>query len=125
MSELNHLKKLNAMTLIELKKIIDANVNDPYTESAKLQVVVTLNEPALGARACTKVNWVGMGIDWEQNQFRIETTDQITRKGKALTDVMPVVCKPYDGRNYYFCKRCENKIGKFDKFCRECGQKLK
>lgn len=32
---------------------------------------------------------------------------------------------PYFGRNYFYCSKCRHRVMKKDKYCRECGVKLR
>lgn len=115
------------MNLLELQQNIEFTIKylNKWDEAKDIAVLITLSESSIGARASEKVKYAGVGIDWEHGQFRIEPEKPLVHKGNSLQDVKNVVCRPYDGRNYYFCPRCENKISKNDKFCRECGQKLR
>lgn len=115
------------MNLLELKTNVDYVINNlrDYQNPKDITIAITLSEDSVGARAFTRIYSVGMGFDWENGQFRIETQDPIIKKGNSLNDIKKVKCEPFEGRNYYFCPRCESKISKDDKFCRYCSQKLK
>lgn len=66
-----------------------------------------------------------MGFDWESGQLRIHPSAELVRKGNTLNDIKEVKCESIDGKNVYWCPRCQNKIAKDDRYCRYCGQKLK
>ena len=115
------------MNLLELKQNIEFTIKhlNEWDKAEDISVLITLSESSMGSRASEKVKYVGMGIDWEHGQFRLEPEKPLVHKGNSMQDVQSVACRLYDGRNYYFCPRCESKISKNDMFCRECGQKLK
>jgi hypothetical protein len=115
------------MDLKQLKDTVDFTIKNlrDYEDPSEIPVLITLSEPSIGSRAFSQVVHVGMGFDWEHGQFRIAAEKQLVSIGKALTDVKSIVCHPYDGRNYYFCPRCEGKISKDDRYCRYCSQKLR
>jgi len=115
------------LNLLELKTNVDYIINNlrDYQDPKDIIVAITLSESSIGSRAFARIYSVGMGFDWESGQFRIEPQDSLVREGNTFKDVKKVECKPFEGRNYYFCPRCEGKISNDDKFCRYCGQKLK
>lgn len=115
------------MNLLELKENVDFAIEQlhSYEKPKDIQVLITLSERSIGARASTRVIYAGLGIDWKHRQFRIEPERKLVKIGNTFNDAKGIHCKQYDGRNYYFCPRCEGKISKSDKYCRYCGQKLK
>ncbi|WP_097005318.1 zinc ribbon domain-containing protein [Lacrimispora amygdalina] len=115
------------MNLEEIKKQIDfiyENTPD-YSRKGK-EVVITLNESSIGARACTSVKLIYPGFDWEAGQIRIEPETLIVSQKKNYIDIMNIIHRDtFDGKSrVYVCPRCDGKINKSDKFCRYCGQKL-
>jgi hypothetical protein len=62
------------MNLKELKFIIDFMVNglNSYEKPEDIEVLINISEKSIGASASSKVQYAGMGIDWEHGQFRIE-----------------------------------------------------
>ncbi|MEX0597810.1 MAG: hypothetical protein WD512_15060 [Candidatus Paceibacterota bacterium] len=114
------------VNLEELKNLVDSTVEHLYDKESKdVPLSINISEPSMGARAYSSVKYIGMGMDWEHGQLRITPEDELVRKGNSLKDVKHVDCRPYDGRNYYFCPRCQQKISKNDIYCRYCAQKLK
>lgn len=114
------------MHLDEFKVIIDrANSNLYNKKPSEISVLITLSESSMGARASSDIKYANMGFDWESGQFRIEPSKLLVTKGNSLTDIRSVVCRQYNGRNYYFCPRCDEKISKSDFYCRRCSQRLK
>jgi hypothetical protein len=105
-----------------LKTILECELK----EHDDFDVLISLSEPSMGARAFTKIKYVGFGIDWESGQFRLEATDEICRRKFAQDSLMPKYLQRFDGRAYYFCSKCGGgtKIAKDDKYCRCCGQRL-
>jgi len=115
------------MNLKELKTVVDSEINNlhSYEKPEDIPVLVTLSETSIGSRAASGIKYAGMGFDWEQGQFRLEPVMKLVRKGNTLNDAKLIKCEQYDGRNYYFCPRCDQKISKDDKYCRHCSQMLK
>ena len=111
------------MNLKELYEIIKHYLEIGDYEDAT--VLLTLNERSIGSRASTNVSYAGIGMDWEHNQFRLEPESKICRLGNTFQDAMLPRERIYDGRTYRSCKRCEERVGKEDNFCKRCGQKLR
>lgn len=115
------------MNLVELKTIIDFTIENlhDYQDAGKIPVLITLSESSIGARASSEVIYANLGFDWEHGQFRIQPIKKLVTKGNALNDIKQIKCEQFEGRNFYFCPKCNCKIAKSDYYCRECGQKLK
>lgn len=115
------------MNLLELKQIVDANCeripNGGKPED--ISVLITTKDPSIGPRASVGVEGLFMGFDWESNQLRIEPAEKIVRIGNRMDDVKPAVLRAYNGKNYYWCPKCGYRVGKEDRFCKTCGQKMK
>ena len=115
------------MNLEELKKIIDHTIENliRYDKPNEIPVLITLSESSIGPRASSEIKQAGLGFDWESGEFRIQPSQALVNKGNKLTDPKSVECRSYEGRNYYFCPKCEQQINKNDIYCRYCSQKLK
>jgi hypothetical protein len=114
------------MNLEELKSNIDFTIERlRHVDAKDVPVLITLSENSVGARSSTKVKYVEMGFDFEHNQLRIEPEVNLVKMGNSLKDIKPVICEEFEGRKYYFCPRCGQKIAKDDYYCRYCGQKLR
>ena len=124
---MRHKKGGVRVKLAELKRIIDFTIEhlQNHQSPEETNVLITLSETSMGARASSEIKYAGMGMDWEHGQFRIEPTKSIVSRGNAFKDIKSVECRPYEGRNFYFCPRCQGKITKDDTFCRYCSQQLK
>jgi hypothetical protein len=69
------------MTLKELKRIIDAQIQAmPRCEDSR--VVVILSSPSIGRVANTPVRSAGLGFDWEHGLFLIRTEEPVIKKRK-------------------------------------------
>ena len=115
------------MNLQQLKAIVDFTVENlpKYINPEDILVCITLSESSIGSRAFSGITYANMGIDWESSQFRLEPEKRLVRKGNSMQDAKEKRYEIYDGRKYYFCPICEDKISKDDNFCRSCGQRLK
>lgn len=120
---------MKTYSLSDLKRAVDFEIGQlrEYESPDDIPVIVTMSESSVGSRAGTTIHHAGIGMDWEHGQFRIAPDKPLVCKGNTLQDVKPAVCRPYDGRNYYFCDNCGGggKVSKDDKYCRYCGQRLK
>ncbi len=113
------------MTLSELKNAIDTAMQFERNPD-NIDVVITTVLPYLtcGQRTSMEVRYVGMGIDWENGQFRIEPKEKLT----AVKQDVPQTVKEYLGN--YHCPKCEHMISKRKKldairFCCKCGQAVR
>lgn len=115
------------MNLKELQEIINYKVKNlkGHKKAEDIPVLVTLAESSIGARASSNIKYVGMGIDWENGQFRMEPTLKLVREGSSLNDIKPAMREEFGGVKFWVCPRCVMKIAKNDSFCRHCGQRLK
>jgi hypothetical protein len=109
-----------------LKIIVDLTISRlrDYQKAEDIEVLITLSDASVGARASSRVEHAGLGFDWEQGQFRISPSKPLVTMGNNLSDVRLVGYRIYDGRKYYYCTRCDSRVAKDDKFCRHCGQRL-
>ena len=113
------------MNLKKLKDIVDfSTMQSKCKDPEEISVVITLEESSVGCRAYSEICHAGMGFDWESNQFRIQPRKKLVTQGHTFNDPMPIIVKQYNGRNFYKCPKCPNKVTKSDNFCRHCSQKL-
>lgn len=115
------------MTVKELQDLLQRYILVGHGSDS---VVVTLNQPSVGARACTKVTEIFPGFDFEAGQMRIETQDKILSFTKDRDIIMP----PWenqaktgkDGKviKSRLCQKCDSKVRKGDNYCSCCGQRL-
>ena len=69
------------MNLLELKERVDFLCKAcPYPET--MDVVITTNDHYIGKRAGTKIQSIYQGFDWEFNEIRIETTDELIKQSR-------------------------------------------
>jgi hypothetical protein len=115
------------LNLSELKSTVDFTIEQlhDYENPEEINVLITLDESSMGARASSGIRFVGMGFDWEHGQLRIEPTKKLVSKGNALTNIKNVARFEFGGQPYWGCPKCLQKIAKDDSYCRYCGQKLK
>lgn len=105
------------MTLEELAHKVDLLLS--HCRQRK-QVVVTLDTPSMGARACANVVDICNGIDWESGQVRIAVDRPIMEKNKDRDVPMPKA----KTSNGYVCRACGYSVRKNDRYCSTCGQKV-
>lgn len=118
------MRKLN---LEELKKIIDFTIEtlQKHQKPKDISALITLSENSMGARASSEIKYVGMGMDWEHGQLRIEPTIDLVRKRNALNNIKSVIRHEFNSGKFYACPRCILKVAKDDCYCRHCGQRLR
>lgn len=105
------------MTLEELAHKVDLLLS--HCRQCK-QVVVTLDTPSIGARACANVIDICNGIDWEAGQVRIAVDRPIMEKNKDRDVPMPKA----KTSNGYVCRACGYSARKNDRYCSTCGQNV-
>ena len=105
------------MTLEELAHKVDLLLS--HCRQGK-QVVVTLDTPSMGARACANVVDISNGIDWEDGQVRIAVDRPIMEKSKDRDVPMPKA----KTSNGYVCRACWHFVRKNDRYCSTCGQNV-
>ena len=112
--------ELKELTVRDLKKNLDY-INE---DDLNARVVITLDEPSVGGRKGTGIIMAHMGFDWEDNQFRIEPKEKLSRNTFSR-DTPKDIKKWRDG---YFCPRCDGSLMKKEvkesRYCRRCGQRF-
>ena len=108
------------MTLARLAEIVQQTVQmEKHPE--RVEVVISTEVPYMtcGQKPCTGVRCVGMGIDWEANQFRITPEEKVM----CLKDNVPQKVLEWEGR--YHCPKCEHMLSKKKdkdiRYCSRCG----
>jgi hypothetical protein len=117
-------RRTKKMDLKHLKLYVDEAIRvlPEHEDAEDVPVLITLSESSMGAGASVEVSYAGMSIDWEHGQFRIEPKEKICRLGKSYQDGMLMHITECEGRKYYFCPRCHERVKKNDNFCSNCGQ---
>lgn len=115
------------MKLYELKESVDHYLKIGHLNGEE-EVLITLDERSVGCRAYANVEIAALGIDWEWNQFRLEPTEKLCRKGRSKDDAleMHVHRYIYDNRTQLIrtCPQCERKLKKGVNYCYNCGQNV-
>ena len=114
------------MELNELKSAVDFALSHGCT--GEEEVLITLSNPSVGARAASKVVSANSGFDWEHGQFRIEPVDRLRAEGSALKDPRETRLAVYIYENrksvVHHCPNCGNVVKKTHKYCPHCGQRI-
>lgn len=114
------------MTLNELKRQVDLNIKFGHGEST---VLITLDQPSVGASASCGIKGIYAGFDWESGQIRISPDKKICKRGNER-DVPQqkhsevIIGSNGKGRLYLFCPRCEERTKIESNWCNNCGQRL-
>lgn len=115
------------MLLKELKQIVDFYVETGHEDD---NVLVNMSEPSFGPSAAASVVSVYDGFDWEANQIRIRTNEELVRRGNERDAVKPVLAKmeisPRGKETLMmWCPTCETDVTKKSvRYCSECGQRI-
>lgn len=105
------------MTVRELFNRLHFALDRGFEDS---EVLITLKDPSVGARANVGIDYAGMGFDHEAGQFRLEPDEHLY---KSLRMDEPAGVSKLE--NFYICNKCLRKVAKDDRYCRHCGQKLR
>ena len=111
------------MTVKELRDKLNSISEE---EAENLTVVVTLNEPSIGATANAPLEGGFIGFDWDMGLFLLNSSKQICEKRNNAE--MPPVRKNIriiNGTEIYRCPSCKIDIDGLDRFCKNCGQKFR
>lgn len=114
------------MILSELKRQVDFLCENGHENN---QVLVTLSESSIGARAATGITGIHSGFDWEHGQIRISTEKKIISYDKNRDKVIEPRKEDHNigtrTRHLLLCFKCENQLRKDDNYCSHCGQRVK
>ena len=75
------------MNLKELKEKIDFFFEHSHIDPEKVKVVITTNNPSIGARAGVNLDHVQLGFDWENGQLRLGSNEKIFKKEPEVTNL--------------------------------------
>lgn len=91
-------------------------------------IMITTADRSIGGRAFVYVTRIGEGFDWESGQIRIDADEKVLKYKNGRDVAKSPIIRKYEqaGKKIVVrkCPACENKIGKEDRFCRYCGQKI-
>ena len=114
---------------MKLKELYEISKSLVEQGKAEDDVLITLSESSVGARASTPINCMYAGFDWENGQIRIEPKNKLINKLKDRDKQLDTKIMEYDnlGRKHIIrkCPICENHLKKDDKYCSRCGQAIK
>lgn len=111
------------MTVKDLKDKVDFLFENGRSGNL---VVVKLKEPSVGGIACSKVESIHAGFDWDGGKAIITCEDDLLSYRKDRDNPMSAVKIVYtkypELKPVIHCPKCENKIRKNDRYCNKCGQ---
>lgn len=114
---------------MKLKELYEISKSLMEQGKAEDEVLITLSESSVGARASAPINSVYAGFDWEHGQVRVEPKDSLISKLKDRDKQLDARIIEYNnlGRKHIIrkCPICENHLKKDDKYCSRCGQAIK
>lgn len=113
------------MKLSDFKRAVDLAVDHNHGDD---DVLITLNEPYVGAIAAVGVKYAGADPGFSSGEFRIYPDEPIVRKGYSLKDPMRMICRQYKYNRrtstIYHCPLCGERLKKEAKYCMNCGQSV-
>lgn len=111
------------MKLSKVKEIVDNYVEKGFGD---WNTLITIKDISAGPRACSDIQGIYNGFDWEHGQIRIEPEKNLISQSKDRDKALPVIKHIYGQgiRNVISCPKCENHLRKSDKYCSICGQRV-
>lgn len=116
--------------ILTLQELYDAALRMLRIKKLKKDtpIMITTADRSIGGRAFVYATWIGKGFDWESGQIRINTDEKVLKYKNGRDVAKSPIIRKYEQAGKKFvvrkCPACENKIGKEDRFCKYCGQKI-
>lgn len=116
--------------ILTLQELYDAALRMLRIKKMKKDtpIMITTADRSIGGRAFVYATWIREGFDWESGQIRIDTDEKVLKYKNGRDAAKSPVIRKYEQAGKKFvvrkCPACENKIGKEDRYCKYCGQKI-
>lgn len=116
--------------ILTLQELYDAALRMLRIKKMKKDtpIMITTADRSIGGRAFVYATWIREGFDWESGQIRIDTDEKVLKYKNRRDAAKSPVIRKYEQAGKKFvvrkCPACENKIGKEDRYCKYCGQKI-
>lgn len=116
--------------ILTLQELYDAALRMLRIKKMKKDtpIMITTADRSIGGRAFVYATWIREGFDWESDQIRIDTDEKVLKYKNGRDAAKSPVIRKYEQAGKKFvvrkCPACENKIGKEDRYCKYCGQKI-
>lgn len=116
--------------ILTLQELYDAALRMLRIKKMKKDtpIMITTADRSIGGRAFVYATWIREGFDWESGQIRIDTDEKVLKYKNERDAAKSPVIRKYEQAGKKFvvrkCPACENKIGKEDRYCKYCGQKI-
>lgn len=112
------------MNAKRLKDILNS-ISDE--EAEKLTVVVEIRDDTVGPTPATEIQSAGCGFDWDVNRFMLLPKDPLMPHIERIGNDRPrqKFIRRMGETTICQCPVCRVDIDELDKFCKNCGQKLK
>lgn len=107
------------MTFGDLKRKVDFLQKRCVDEN--MPVLITLSDSSIGARAFSEISSITTGIDWENQQIRIEPAVKLYADSRMESGL---IRESFSGVNFWACSKCRMKVSKDDLFCKHCGSRI-
>ena len=116
--------------ILTLQELYDAALRMLRIKKMKKDtpIMITTADRSIGGRTFVYATWIREGFDWESDQIRIDTDEKVLKYKNGRDAAKSPVIRKYEQAGKKFvvrkCPACENKIGKEDRYCKYCGQKI-
>lgn len=116
--------------ILTLQELYDAALRMLRIKKMKKDtpIMITTADRSIGGRAFVYATWIREGFDWESGQIRIDTDEKVLKYKNGRDAAKSPVIRKYEQAGKKFvvrkCPACENKIGKEDRYCKYCEQKI-
>ena len=116
--------------ILTLQELYDAALRMLRIKKMKKDtpIMITTADRSIGGCAFVYATWIREGFDWESGQIRIDTDEKVLKYKNGRDAAKSPVIRKYEQAGKKFvvrkCPACENKIGKEDRYCKYCGQKI-
>ena len=117
------------MTLSQLNEAVRRAVAGTLSDPDKVDVRILLGFSGLGLRAYTGVSSASLGSNWSAQGFQLEPASELVEWRKNWDNPLPPIEQTMDdGRRKLHtlrCPACPNEVKRTDRYCPQCGQRLK
>ena len=112
------------MNAKQLKNILNQYSDE---EAEKLTVVIEIRDDTVGPTPAVGVEGVFAGFDWDINRLMITPETPLMHYAERIGTDVPrqKFIRKMNGDTICRCPLCYTDIDENDKFCKQCGQKLK
>ena len=113
------------MTLAQLNEAVRHAVSGTLSRPEQIEVVIPLATAGFGPRDSVGVSDALLGFDWEAYTFMLVPDKELWREPEAKWPREQVWDTGERIERVLLCPRCPNHVTHIDRYCSQCGQRLK